>query len=121
MLSIELRRYFASLGARLLVRTDPKGTATRLALREDARGSYFELLVPSLARKNVAVLATRPRDKRLLLQLTHGGEQTHLVVQGKRPQGGPTQWSITTLAPAQAQAVVAQLPQVDAAGASAHV
>jgi hypothetical protein len=108
MLSLQLRRHFATLGARLLVRTDPKGHTTRLAIRSDERGNYFELLLPKLSRNNVAVLAIRPREKRLLLQLAHGGEETHLIVKGGQ------QWSIRSLAADEAQALVTRLPQVDA-------
>lgn len=81
MLSLQLRRCFATIGARLRVRTDPKSESVTLVLRRDVRGSYFELALPRLTRNIVAVLAVHPRRKRILLQLTHGGRRGFVMVQ----------------------------------------
>ena len=57
MLSRDLQRCFSALGARLKVRTEPKGTLVKLALRDDAAGRHFLLVLPRLSRSLVAVLA----------------------------------------------------------------
>lgn len=80
MLSRDLQRCFSALGARLKVRTDPKGTLVQLALRDDAAGRYFQLVLPRLSRNLVAVLALQPRRKRLLLRLGCGESHAFALV-----------------------------------------
>jgi hypothetical protein len=80
MLSFDLQRCFSALGARLKVRTDPKGTLVQLALREDAAGRYFQLVLPRLSRSLVLVLALQPRRKRLLLRLGNGSKYAYALV-----------------------------------------
>jgi hypothetical protein len=80
MLSRHLQRCFAALGARLKVRTDPKGTLVQLAVRDDAAGRYFQLVLPRLSRSLVAVLALQPRRKRLLLRLGSGDSHAFALV-----------------------------------------
>lgn len=101
MLSQQLRRSFAALGARLLVRTDPKAAATRIAIRSDANGPYFELLLPRLARSVVNVLAVEPRHNRLIVRLTHGARRMNLLV-----RGGP-QPSVRAVSPEETRALLA--------------
>jgi hypothetical protein len=81
MLSQRLQQHFAALGARLLVRTDPKGTLVRLALRQDARGDLFELILPRLSRHLVTVVAVQPRRQRLVLRLGGGLRGSYVLVQ----------------------------------------
>jgi len=64
----------------LKVRTDPKGTLVQLALREDAAGRYFQLVLPRLSRNLVLVLALHPRRKRLLLRLGNGQKYAYALV-----------------------------------------
>jgi hypothetical protein len=80
MLSHDLQRCFSALGARLKVRTDPKGTLVQLALREDAAGGYFQLVLPWMSRSLVAVLALQPRRKRLLLRLGNGEHHAYALI-----------------------------------------
>ena len=80
MLSLELQRSFSQLGARLKVRTDPKGTLIKLALRQDAKGPYFRLALPRLSRSLVQVLAVQPRRKRLLLRLGSDAKYAYVLV-----------------------------------------
>lgn len=80
MLSRDLQRCFSALGARLKVRTEPKGTLVQLALRDDAAGRYFQLVLPRLSRSLVAVLALQPRRKRLLLRLGNGERHAFALV-----------------------------------------
>jgi hypothetical protein len=80
MLSRDLQRCFSALGARLKVRTEPKGTLVQLALRDDAAGRYFQLVLPRLSRRLVAVLALQPRRKRLVLRLGEGGRHAFALV-----------------------------------------
>lgn len=80
MLSFDLERSFSALGARLKVRTDPKGTHLKLALREDAEGSYFKLVLPRLSRNLVKIHAVQPRRNRLLLRLGNAEKYTYVLV-----------------------------------------
>lgn len=80
MLSFDLQRCFSALGARLKVRTDPKGTHLKLAVREDSEGSYFKLVLPRLSRNLVKVHAVQPRRKRLLLRLGNAEKYTYVLV-----------------------------------------
>ena len=80
MLSLELQRCFSNIGARLKIRTDPKGTHLKLALREDSEGSFFRLVLPRLSRNLVQVHAVQPRRKRLLLRLGNGEKHTYVMV-----------------------------------------
>jgi hypothetical protein len=80
MLSFDLQRCFSALGARLKVRTDPKGTHLKLALREDSEGPFFKLILPRLSRNLVKIHAVQPRRKRLLLRLGNGEKYTYVLV-----------------------------------------
>lgn len=80
MLSRDLQHCFSALGARLKVRTEPKGTHVQLALRDDAAGRYFQFVLPRLSRRLVAVLALQPRRKRLLLHLGSGDRHVYALV-----------------------------------------
>jgi hypothetical protein len=80
MLSLELQRYFSQIGARLKIRTDPKGSLLKLALREDEDGQFFLLALPRLSRNLVRVQAVQPRRTRLLLRLGNGEKYTHVLV-----------------------------------------
>ena len=108
MLSRELQRYFITLGSRVQVRTSPKENATSLAIRSDARGEYFALQLPRLSRNSVTVLAIRPRDKRLLLRLTHGDDAKHLIVQAGH-------LSIREVSHLEAEALLVQPTKLDSA------
>jgi len=85
MLSQQLRRCFATIGARLIVHTDPKGSVTRVSLRSDERGAYFELLLPRLSRGVVEIVAVHPRQKRLLLRVSRRSRHMYLLVRGGAP------------------------------------
>lgn len=80
MLSLELQRYFSQIGARLKIRTDPKGSLLKLAVREDEAGPYFLLALPRLSRSLVKVQAIQPRRTRLLLRLGNREKYTHVLV-----------------------------------------
>ena len=80
MLSFDLQRVFASLGARLKVRTDPRGTHLKLAVRADADGPFFKLVLPRLSRNLVKVQAIQPRRNRLLLRLGNVEKYTYVLV-----------------------------------------
>jgi hypothetical protein len=107
MLSHRLQQHFAALGARLLVRTDPKSTLVRLALGQDARGERFELTLPRLSRHLVTVLAVQPRRQRLILKLGSGRGRKYVLV-----QSGETR-SVRTLRTAEARAVLQAAPRSD--------
>jgi hypothetical protein len=81
MLSQNLQRWFAALGARLHVFTQPKATRVRLCLRHDRHGPVFQLVLPMLSRSLVTLLALHPRRKRLLLRLGRGDCHTYVEVE----------------------------------------
>src|SRR5262245_48203865 len=107
MLSRQLQQHFAALGARLLVRTDPKGTLVRLALGQDTRGERFELTLPRLSRQLVTVVAVQPRRQRLVLQMGNGTRRRYVLVQVGAAQ------SLRVLRSAEVRALLAIAPRTE--------
>lgn len=111
MLSLQLQRTFAALGARLKVHTEPKESFVRLALRQDEQGDFFRLVLPRMSRRLISLLAFQPRRKRLLLRLGSGTTHAYVLVQ-MQPK-----LSLRTLKRRQAKRLMAaaglgELPQV---------
>jgi hypothetical protein len=84
MLTHHLQRHFASIHARLVVRTNPGSALSQIAVREDAYGQFFELRVPHLSRCGIQVLDQDPRRRILVLRLMVNKRRTTLLVQGGR-------------------------------------
>lgn len=82
MLTGQLQRFFAAIGSRLKVRTEPHGKHIRLAVKRDPQGAYFELVLPRLSRRLISVIALQVRRRRILLQL---GQGVVLVQPGLHP------------------------------------
>ena len=82
MLTGQLQRFFAAVGSRLKVRTEPHGKLIRLAVKRDSQGAYFELVLPRLSRRLISVMAVQSRRRRIVLQL---GQGVVLVQPGTHP------------------------------------
>lgn len=80
MLSQHLKQYFARIGARLHITTNPRSDTITLAVKPNRRGPQFHMNLPHLSRHAVTPLAIDQRRERLVLALSHQQNKAIVVV-----------------------------------------
>jgi hypothetical protein len=79
-----IERQFARIGARALVRNDPRPageTGVRIDIGHDVEGEFFDIAVARGANSGLAVIDTQPRLRHLLL-LSHQDDDKHKFLCG---------------------------------------